>query len=101
MIIRCQDGGLLESAHVVQWESRAPQPKAKQVHTVIAKTVLGTDVQVFQGDAAECADYVARLERDVSEEPRMLRQLCNDLAKQDDTLRASIQRLAAIIGTLR
>lgn len=92
MIIRCQNGGLLESIHVVNWDVVEDSTK-KGRYMVIAKTVLDTDCEVFRGNEPECEDYRDWIQATLSEEPRMLRQLCDGLKERDEKLAAALRRL--------
>ena len=92
MIIRCQNGGLLESDHVVEWDTHTEG----ETHTVIAKTILDTTVEIFEGTAEECEVRLDEIYASRTEEGNALRHVCKELAERDDKLEASIRRLTAI-----
>ena len=54
MFIRCQSGRLLNTDCVVYWDTQTEGEGDEQTHTVIAKTVLDTTVDVFQGTLEDC-----------------------------------------------
>ena len=93
MIIRCQSGRLLNAAHVVEWDTQTEGEGNEERHTVTAKTVLDTTIEIFEGTQDECQ---IRL-NEIYKEGNTLRHLCEGLAKRDDKLAAAIKRLAAII----
>ena len=92
MIIQCQNGKLLESAHVVEWDVVEDSENPGRF-TVQAKTVLDTDCEVFRGNEPECVEYRDWIQATLSEEPRMLRQLCDGLKERDEKLAAVLRRL--------
>ena len=99
MIIRCQNGRLLNSDHVVEWDKQQTEESEgnEAQHTVIARTVLDTTVEIFEGTQAECQIRLDEIDASLAEERTMLRHLCHALAERDDTLAAAIKRLAATI----
>ena len=97
MIIRCQNGRLLNANHVVEWDKDSEGEGEEQKHTVIAKTILDTAVEIFQGTQEECEIRLDEIYVSLSEETAMLRHLCEGLANRDDKLASSIKRL---IGTI-
>ena len=98
MIIRCQDGRLLNSGHVVEWDQQAEGEGDEQSHTVTAKTTLDTSVEIFEGTQDECETRLDEIYASLNEEGNTLRHLCDGLAKRDDKLAAAMRRLAAIIN---
>ena len=55
MIFRCQNGRLLNTDHVVEWDKATEESDDnEQRHTVTATTILGTSVEVFEGTQDEC-----------------------------------------------
>ena len=98
MIIRCQNGGLLDTNHVVGWDKHTEETQDnEEKHTVIAKTVLDTTVEIFEGTQEECQIRLDEVYASLNEEGNTLRHLCKGLAERDDKLAAAIKRLAAII----
>ena len=95
MIIRCQNGVLLDSSHVVVWQRVTEGDGDTETHTVVAQTVLDTTVEVFQGTEAECVVRLHEIYAELHEDTRTLRHLCDGLAKRDDKLASSMQRLIA------
>ena len=93
MIIRCQNGRLLDANHVVVWQRVTEGEGDTETHTVVAQTVLDTTVEVFQGTKEECAVRLDEIYAVLSEEGESLRHLCDGLAKRDDKLASSMQRL--------
>lgn len=91
MIIQCQDGRLLESANVVDWNVVEDSVK-KGSYMVVAKTVLDTDCEVFRGYEPECVEYRDSILATLTEEPRMLRDLCKRLEERDDKLASALSR---------
>ena len=99
MIIRCQNGKLLNSDHVVEWDKQTEESEGNEErHTVTAKTILGTSVEVFQGTQDECQTRLDTIYASLSEESTRLRLLCDGLAKRDDKLAAAMKRLVATIN---
>ena len=98
MIVRCQDGGLLETDHVVRW-GKQPHPHSKPgTEVVVAKTVLDTDVQVYEGTPEACDQYLEDINARRDEERTVLRHLCEGLVKRNDALAAAINRLIATLN---
>ena len=97
MIIRCQNGSLLNSDHVVEWDKHTAGDGDEQRHTVIAKTILATSVEVFEGTQEECERRLGEIYASLSEESTRLRHLCDGLAKRNDKLGAAMKRLVATI----
>ena len=98
MIIRCQNGRLLNSDHVVEWDKQTEESEGnEEKHAAIAKTILDTSIQIFEGTQEECQIRLDEIDASLAEERTMLRHLCHALAKRDDTLAAAIKRLAATI----
>ena len=95
MLIKCESGRLLESDHVVWWETVTEGEGDTETHTVVAQTVLDTTGEVFQGTKEECAVRLDEIYAVLSEEGESLRHLCDGLAKRDDKLASSMQRLIA------
>ena len=65
MIIRCQSGRLLEiRTHVVEWCIQTQTTKATNKDTPsVAKTILGTTIEVFSGtEASECVIRLREIE---------------------------------------
>ena len=98
MIIRCQNGSLLNSDHVVEWDKHTAGDGDEQRHTVTAKTILDTSVEIFQGTQDECQTRLDTIYASLSEESTRLRHLCDGLAKRDDKLAAAMKRLVATIN---
>ena len=96
MIIRCESGKLLDTRHVVEWDIESEGEGDDTVHTVVAKTVLDTSVEVFRGTEEACGIRLSEIYADLSEDGSTLRHLCESLAKRDDKLSALINRLARI-----
>ena len=94
MIIRCQNGKLLNSDHVVEWDKQTAGDGDEQRHTVIAKTILDTTIEIFEGTQDECQTRLDTIYASLSEESTRLRHLCDGLAKRDDKLGAAMRRLA-------
>ena len=97
MIIRCQNGRLLEAAHVVEWGTHTETEGDETTHTVIAKTVLDTTIEIFEGTEEECEIRLDEIYASRTEEGNALRHLCKGLAKRDDQLEASVRRVTATI----
>ena len=94
MIIKCQNGRLLNTDHIVEWDKQTEESDDnEQRHTVTAKTILGTSVEVFQGTQDECQTRLDTIYASLSEESTRLRHLCDGLAKRDDKLAAAMKRL--------
>ena len=98
MIIKCQNGSLLNTDHVVEWDKHTAGDGEEQRHTVIAKIILDTTIQIFEGTQEECQIRLDEIYASLSEESNTLRHLCDGLAKRDDTLAASIRRLITVIN---
>ena len=99
MIFRCQNGRLLNTDHVVEWDKQTePSDDNEEKHTVTAKTVLDTTVEVFEGAQDECERCLGKIYGMLSVESRTLRHLCDGLAKRDDKLAAAMKRLVATIN---
>ena len=98
MIVKCQNGRLLNTGCVVEWDKHTEGEGDEQRHTVIAKTILDTSIEVFQGTQDECQTRLDEIYASLSEESNTLRHLCDGLAKRDDKLAAAMRRLAAIIN---
>ena len=98
MIIRCQTGRLLNAGHVVEWDKHTEGEGEEQRHTVTAKTIHDTSVEIFRGTQEECQIRLDEIYASLSEEGVMLRHLCDGLAKRDDKLAAAIRRLIATIN---
>lgn len=98
MIIKCQNGRLLEADHVVEWDKQVEDAGDKQKHTVIAKTILDTTIEVFEGTEEECQIRLDEIYASRTEESNILRHLCKGLAQQDDKLAAAIRRLITTIN---
>ena len=96
MIISCESGKLLDTAHVVEWDIEVEGEGDDTVHTVVAKTVLDTSVEVLRGTEEACGIRLAEIYSELSEEDRTLRHLCESFAKRDDKLSALVNRLARI-----
>ena len=96
MIIRCQSGCLLNSGHVVEWDTQTEGEDNEERHTVTAKTILDTTVEIFEGTLEECETRLAEIDASINEDSRMLRHLCEGFAKRDDKLAATMKRLIAI-----
>ena len=79
--------------HVVVWEKVTEGEGDTETHTVVAQTVLDTSVEVFQGTEVECAVRLDEIYAVLSEEGESLRHLCDGLAKRDDKLASSMQRM--------
>ena len=92
MIIEYGDR-LLQSSHVVHWDTGRTGEGDEQTHTVSAHTVLDTVVEVFRGTESECEAVRDKIKRELGEEHMMLRHLCEGLAHRDDRLAKSIVRL--------
>ena len=92
MIIRCQNGNLLNSEHVVEWSKQTEGEGDEQRHTVTAQTVLDIPVEVFEGTQEECETRLGEIDGMLSEESTMLRHLCDGLARRDDKLAATVKR---------
>ena len=90
MIIRCENGRLLNADHVVEWDIRTEGDE--QTHTVNAKTVFDTSVDVFEGTESDCQARLDTIYVSLSEESTLLRHLCESLTKRDDKLSATIRR---------
>ena len=74
MIIRCQNGGLLNTDHVVQWDKQTEESDDNEErHTVTAKTILAASVEVFQGTQDECQTRLDTIYASLSEESTRLR----------------------------
>ena len=98
MIIRCQNGRLLNSDHVVEWDKQTEESEGnEEEHAAIAKTILDTTVEIFEGTQEECQIRLDEIDASLAEERTMLRHLCHALAKRDDRLASAIKRLAATI----
>ena len=97
MIIRCQSGRLLETAHVVEWDTDTDDEGNEQRHTVTAKTILGTTIEVFRGEASECVIRLREIEDSLNNEHTLLMQICKGFAERDDTLSKSIAQLASAL----
>ena len=94
MIFRCQNGRLLNANHVVEWSKQTEESDDNEErHTVTARTVLDTSVEVFEGTQDECQTRLDTIYASLSEESTRLRHLCDGLAKRDDKLAAAIRRL--------
>lgn len=91
MVIQCQSGRVLDTDHVVHWDVVEDSVKKGQF-TVTAKTVLGTDCEVFRGYESECVDYRDWILATLTEEPRLLRDLCNQLKERDEKLASALGR---------
>ena len=98
MIIRCQNGKLLNSDHVVEWDKQTEGEGNEEEHAAIAKTILATSVEVFEGTQEECERRLGEIYASLSEESTRLRHLCHALAKRDDKLAAAIRRLIKTIN---
>ena len=99
MIIRCQNGGLLNSDHVVEWSKQTEESDDnEEKHTVIAKTILDTTIEIFEGTQEECERRLGEIYGMLSAESTTLRHLCDGLAKRDDKLAAAMKRLVATIN---
>ena len=99
MIIRCQNGRLLNADHVVEWDTKTEESEDnEEKHTVTAQTVLDTTVEVFEGTQDECQTRLDTIYTSLSEESTRLRHLCDGLAKRDDKLAATMKRLIATIN---
>lgn len=96
MIIRCQNGRLLNADHVVEWNKHTESEDNETRHTVTAQTILDTSVEIFEGTAEECQLRLDEIYESLSEESNILRHLCNGLATRDDKLAAAIRRLIAV-----
>ena len=83
------------ATHVVVWQRLTEGEGDTETHTVVAQTVLDTTVEVFQGTEAECEVRLDEIYAVLSEEGESLRHLCDGLAKRDDKLASSMQRLIA------
>ena len=99
MIFRCQNGRLLNTDHVVEWENHVESEgdDNEQRHTVTAKTVLDTSVEIFEGTQDECQTRLDTIYTSLSEESTRLRHLCDGLAKRDDKLAATMKRFVATL----
>ena len=99
MIIKCQNGRLLNSDHVNQWDKQTEESDDNEErHTVTATTVLATSVEVFEGTQEECERRLGEIYGMLSVESTTLRHLCDGLAKRDDKLAAAMKRLVATIN---
>ena len=99
MIIRCQNGRLLNTDHVVEWDTQTEESEGNEErHTVTATTILGTSVEIFEGTQDECQTRLDTIYASLSEESTRLRHLCDGLAKRDDKLGAAMKRLVATIN---
>ena len=98
MIIRCQNGRLLNSDHVVEWDKQTEGEGNEEEHAAIAKTILDTSVEIFEGTQEECQIRLDEIDTSLTEERTMLRHLCHALAKRDDKLAAAIRRLIKTIN---
>ena len=92
MIIRCQNGRLLNSDHVVEWDTKTTGEGDEERHTVTAQTVLDIPRAVFEGAQDECERRLDEIYASLSEESTMLRHLCDGLARRDDKLAATVKR---------
>ena len=110
MIIECQSGALLESRHVVEWdvgttsegdEQNGQEPALQEPsHIVSAHTVLDTTIEVFRGEASDCAVRLGEIRESLNGEYTMLRHLCEGFTTRDDTLSKSIKRITHAIRRL-
>ena len=98
MIIRCQNGKLLNSDHVVEWDKQTEGEGNEEEHAAIAKTILDTTVEIFEGTQEECERRLGEIYGMLSAESTTLRHLCDGLAKRDDKLAAAMKRLVATIN---
>ena len=99
MIIQCQNGRLLNANHVVQWEPPASVDEGEEKsYNIVAKTVLGTEVEVFRGESSECYFYFDNLSNTLIEDDKKLHQLSKDMAKRTDKLEMMTHRLIAKTG---
>ena len=99
MIISCQNGSLLNTDHVVEWDKQTEESEDnEEKHTVIAKTILDTTIQIFEGTQEECQIRLDEIYASLSEESNTLRHLCDGLSKRDDTLAAAIRRVITTIN---
>ena len=77
MIIRCQNGRLLNTDHVVEWDKQTEEGEDnEEKHTVTARTVLDTSVEIFEGTQDECQTRLDTIYASLSEESTRLRHLC-------------------------
>ena len=97
MIIRSRNDRVLNTNHVVEWLVFTEGEGENQRHTVTAKTILDTSVEIFEGTQAECETRLDAIYINLDEEVKSLYHLSNVLAKRDDRLTSAIKRLAATI----
>ena len=99
MIIRCQNGRLLSADHVVEWDKQTEESEDnEEKHTVIARTILDTSIEIFEGTQDECQIHLDEIYASLNEESNGLRHLCDGLAKRDDKLAAAMRRLMTTIN---
>ena len=81
MIIRCQSGCLLNSGHVVEWDTQTEAEDNEERHTVTAKTILDTTVEIFEGTLEECETRLAEIDESINEDGRMLASFMRGLCE--------------------
>ena len=97
MVIRCQDGKLLNSDTIVEWEKQTEGMGDAQTHKVMAKTILDTSIEIFQGTDEECDSQLYDIYQKLYEESNKLHELYKESAKRDDKLITAIRRLIRTI----
>ena len=103
MIIRCQDGRLLNAEYVVDWcnEALPVEPNAVEddnaepLYSINATRIDGTTVKVFTGTENDCYAHLDEIHTLLSQESHEVRVLYRALLKRTDKLDNAIRKFVA------